>query len=58
MMSEANIVIAGDKVYAGIDEYDRSECTNAIVIEFTSQEEMGEAIRKGSVEFTVFETPQ
>lgn len=41
-MAEAkgNVVIAGDKVYAGIDEDDCSECTNALVIEFKDVADM------------------
>jgi hypothetical protein len=50
-----NVVIAGDLVFAGIDEDDRSECPLAIVIEFKTKEDMRKAIESGYATFTMFE---
>ncbi len=50
-----NVVIAGDKIYAGIDEDDGSEIPHSIVIEFENNEAMRKALRSGEARFTVFE---
>ncbi|MCU7806295.1 MAG: hypothetical protein KZQ73_00250 [Candidatus Thiodiazotropha sp. (ex Semelilucina semeliformis)] len=50
-----NVVITGDKVYAGIEEDDQSEVSNAIVIEFETQEEFNAAISSGQASFTIFD---
>ncbi|GEM_PF-4390729 len=52
---KGNVVMAGDKVYAGIDEDDRSEVSNALVIEFKNPEEFHKAVKACKVEFTLFE---
>ena len=52
---EGNIVIAGEKIYAGIDEDDRSEVSLAMVIEFKSKDEMRKAMQSGYATFTMFE---
>ena len=44
-MNTGNVVIAGEQVYAGIDEEDQGVCKNAIVIEFESQVALAGAIR-------------
>ena len=41
----SNIVMAGDAVYAGIDEGDVTEVKQAIVVQFDSKAEMREFIR-------------
>lgn len=53
-----NVVIAGDKVFAGIDESDRSTCRHAMVIEFKTPEDLAKALREGVASFTVFEDEQ
>ncbi len=53
--NKGNVVIAGDKVFAGIDEEDRSEINHSIVVEFPDAESMKNAIRSGAAEFTVFD---
>lgn len=50
-----NVVIAGDKVYAGIDEDDQAEVSNAMVIEFETPEEFKAAISSGQASFTIFD---
>ncbi len=52
---KGNVVIAGDLVYAGIDEDDRSEVRNALVIEFENPAGFRRAIMTGQAVFTVFE---
>ena len=52
--AKGNLVIAGDKVYAGFDKGDQSEFTNAMVIEFKSAEDLRKAFNEGRVEFTLF----
>ena len=52
--AKGNVVIAGDKVYAGVDNDDQSECTNAMVIEFKSAEDLRKAFNEARVEFTLF----
>jgi len=55
---KANVVIAGDAIYAGIDEHDAAEIPTSILIQFPTQEALGQALRSGHVEFTVFESPE
>ncbi len=52
---KGNVVIAGDLVYAGIDEDDRCEVCNALVIEFEDPASLRRAIMTGQAAFTVFE---
>jgi hypothetical protein len=54
--NKGNVVIAGDTVYAGIDEDDRCEVHNALVIEFRDPANFRRAIRTGWAAFTVFES--
>ncbi len=50
-----NVVIAGDAIYASIGDDDPlSECVHAMVIEFNNPEELGNALKSGKAEFTVF----
>ena len=51
---EGNVVIAGDKVYAGIGEDDRCEVCHAVVIEFKDEADFRRAITAGKVNFTLF----
>ena len=53
-MKKPNVIIAGDAIYAGIDENDQAEIKNAVVIEFESKEQMGEILRSRSMEFDFF----
>lgn len=55
---KGNVVIAGDRVYAGIDESgeDRANLRFSMVVEFGSMEDLAAALRAGSASFTVFET--
>lgn len=52
--TQGNVVMAGDEVHAGVDEEDRCVVSNAIVVEFDSAKDMGEALRKGFTNFTTF----
>ncbi len=52
---EGNVVVAGDKVYAGIDEDDRCEVCHAVVIEFKDEADFRKAITTGKANFTLFE---
>ena len=52
--SKGNVVLAGNKIYAGFDKDDQSECTNAMVIEFKSAEDLRKAFNEARVEFTLF----
>jgi hypothetical protein len=45
MVMKNSVVIAGDKIYAGIVEDEIVAVNNAIVIEFGSKEDMQEALR-------------
>lgn len=49
-----DVVIAGDHIFAGIDEEDQSKVSCAIVIQFDNKEQMTEAMRSRSVDFTYF----
>jgi len=49
-----DIVIAGDVIYAGIDSDDQSEIPCAVVIQFENKEQMCEAMRSRSINFTYF----
>lgn len=56
-MKKPDAVIAGDGIYAGIDSDDATEINkHSILICFDSHEQFREAIKTGSVEFTVFGT--
>lgn len=57
-MQKANVVVAGDKVYAGVDVDDQTSIPHAIVIQFKSKEDYAAAMRSGTVEFTLFEEPE
>lgn len=48
-----NVVIMGDRVFAGIDRDDQSTCSNALVIEFESLSDLRAAIKEGCADFTV-----
>ena len=50
-MKKPNVIIAGDAIYAGIDEEDITKIKNAVVIEFESKEQMGEALRARKFNF-------
>jgi hypothetical protein len=54
MSDRPNVVIAGDKVFAGIDEDDCSEVSFAMVIQFQSKEQFVKAMKDRSVEFEWF----
>ncbi len=56
-MSEVtgNLIIAGQDIFAGIDEEDVTKIPLAIVIEFKDKESLKKAMKKQKVEFTVFE---
>jgi len=51
-----NVVVAGESIYAGIDETDISEIPLAIVIEFKDRSSLKKAMEEQKVEFTIFET--
>lgn len=54
-MVKPDLVIAGDVVFAGIDEDDVSEIKkHSIVICFEDRSQFSAALRAGRVEFTVF----
>lgn len=53
-MKKPNVVVAGDAIYAGIDEDEQTEIKNAIVIEFESAQQMREILRSRKMEFDFF----
>lgn len=40
MSNKQGVIIAGDKIYAGIDEEDATEIENCVVIHFEEKEDM------------------
>lgn len=58
MNNKGNVVIAGDEVFASIEEFPEEPLTCvkwAMVIEFDSKEAFQQAWKSGSCEFTIFE---
>jgi hypothetical protein len=58
MNNKGNVVIAGDKVFASIEESPGEHLTCvrwAMVIEFDSKEAFQEAWKAGAMAFTIFE---
>jgi hypothetical protein len=53
MNKKANVVIAGDGIFAGVSPEDAENCelSNCIVIQFFSKEAMSEAIQNGQCDF-------
>lgn len=49
--NKPNLIIAGDSIFAGIEEDQNSEIKNAVVIEFESKEQMKSYIRSGEISF-------
>ena len=50
-----NVVIAGDRIYAGIDEGDVTKLTLSVVIEFKSAAEIRKAFKEKTIDLTFFE---
>lgn len=54
-MNKPDVVIAGDTVFAGINEDDVSDMEkHSIVIRFDDKKQFLDALRTGQVNFTVF----
>ena len=50
-----NVVTAGEGVFTGIDEDEITRLELAIVIEFSSKEQLAKALQDRKVDFTLFE---
>jgi len=53
---KADITIAGDAVFAGVDEDDAQEIRLAMVVQFKSQAEYAEALRTGLIHASPWST--
>ena len=51
-----DVVIAGQDIYAGIDETERSKLPYAMVVEFESKEAFIKAMNERKIEFSWFGT--
>lgn len=56
MMKEKkpDIFMAGDAIYAGIDEEDAQEYPLCVVVQFQSKEQLKAAMQTGNIRCTVF----